>query len=211
MMRILIKSLLWVAVLLAGALCVHLFTFSLDGNETDLDHQRRFNDGYKIFSLTLPNDLSFCDDRRALTAVSHQARGCGAVPGIAGQGSAAHCALAGPVAPGAFGELVVPSIVRVVLFGLSGAIVAGCASVQVRSVGTNTGSPAYDLSGPDLASLSTEAVRLCPQGHWVMRQWQRSNRPVGASDVGIDWALRTAAFSYELQPDQARMSIACQG
>lgn len=62
-MKILAKSLLWVAVLLVGALCVHLFTFSVDGNETDLDHQRRFNDSYKIFSLTLPNDLTFCGEK----------------------------------------------------------------------------------------------------------------------------------------------------
>src|SRR5690349_6966683 len=62
-MKILAKSLLWVAVILGGALCVHVFSFGLDGNETDLDHQRRFNDGYKIFSLTLPNDLTFCGEK----------------------------------------------------------------------------------------------------------------------------------------------------
>jgi membrane-bound lytic murein transglycosylase D len=62
-MKILAKSLLWVAVLLGGALCVHVFSFSMDGNETDLDHQRRFNDSYKIFSLTLPNDLTFCNEK----------------------------------------------------------------------------------------------------------------------------------------------------
>ena len=86
----------------------------------------------------------------------------------------------------------------------------GCASVQVRSVATNTGQAAYDLRGPDLGALIAEAVRLCPQGHIALRQWGRSNRPVGESDPGTDWALRTAAFSYDLQPDQAQMSIACK-
>ena len=104
-----------------------------------------------------------------------------------------------------------PSSARFALVVLSAAVVAGCASVQVRGVGTNTGWPAYDLTGPDFASLSTEAVRLCPQGHVVTRQWQRANRAVGESDVATNWALRTAAFSYDLQPDQARMSIACSG
>ena len=86
----------------------------------------------------------------------------------------------------------------------------GCASVQVRSLGTNTGHAAYDLSGPDLGALTVEATRLCPQGHLALRQWGRSNRPVGESDPGTDWLLRTAAFSYDLQPDQAQMSIACK-
>ncbi len=104
-----------------------------------------------------------------------------------------------------------PSTARFAFVALSAACLAGCASVQVRGVGTNTGWPAYDLTGPDIASLSTEALRLCPQGHVVTRQWQRSNRPVGDSDTGTVWALRTAAFSYDLQPDQAQMSIACSG
>ena len=29
----------------------------------DLDHQRVFNEGYKVFSLTLPNELTFCDEK----------------------------------------------------------------------------------------------------------------------------------------------------
>lgn len=90
------------------------------------------------------------------------------------------------------------------------AALAGCASVQVRSVGTNTGQAAYDLTGPDLGALAAQAERLCPQGHFVMRQWARSNHPVGGGDSGSDWLWRTAALSYDLQPDQAQMSIACK-
>jgi len=101
------------------------------------------------------------------------------------------------------------SIIRVGLLALS-ASAAGCAGVQVHSVGTNTGQAAYDLSGPNLETLAAEAERLCPQGHAVMRQWQRINRPADASDASTISAQFAVAFSYDLQPDQAQMSIACK-
>jgi hypothetical protein len=91
------------------------------------------------------------------------------------------------------------------------AAVTGCATVQVRSVGTNTGQPAYDLVGPSLQSLADEAGKLCPQGHAVMRQWQRSNRPVGQGDGTASGTAATVALSYDLQPDQAQISIVCRG
>ena len=47
--------------LLLGGMGVHLFTYSTVDENSDLDHQRNFNDSYKVFSLTLPNELSFCD------------------------------------------------------------------------------------------------------------------------------------------------------
>ena len=88
---------------------------------------------------------------------------------------------------------------------------SGCASVQVRSVGTNVpGVVAFDLAGPSLAALGTEAQRLCPQGYAVMRQWQRSNAAVGGGDPTTDWLLATAALSYDQQPAQAQLSIACK-
>ena len=75
---------------------------------------------------------------------------------------------------------------------------------------TNTGQPAYDLSGPTLAALSAQAERLCPQGHAVLRRWQRGSRPAGESDPGMEWLLATGALSYDVQPEQAQMSIACK-
>lgn len=56
------RSLTLLALLCGGAILVHLFTFSTSGTDTDLDYQRHFNESYKIFSLTLPNDLSFCGE-----------------------------------------------------------------------------------------------------------------------------------------------------
>ena len=62
-MRLLLKILLMMCLVLAGALAVHVFTFSAAGTDTDLDYQRHFNDSYKIFSLTLPGDLDFCGEK----------------------------------------------------------------------------------------------------------------------------------------------------
>jgi len=104
---------------------------------------------------------------------------------------------------------VVQSIIRIGLLALS-ASAAGCAGVQVHSVGTNTGQAAYELVGPNLDILAAEAVRLCPQGHAVLRQWQRINQPADATDASTTAAQFAVAFSYDLQPDQAQMSIVCK-
>ncbi len=45
-----------------GALSVHLFTYSTTTRDSDVDHRRSFNDGYKVFSLTIPNELNFCGE-----------------------------------------------------------------------------------------------------------------------------------------------------
>jgi hypothetical protein len=57
------KTLLMVFLICGGAACIHVFTFSTNGGESDLDHQLRFNDGYKIFSLNLPTNLEFCGEK----------------------------------------------------------------------------------------------------------------------------------------------------
>ncbi|WKZ66626.1 MAG: lytic transglycosylase domain-containing protein [Flavobacteriales bacterium] len=56
------RTALWMALLAGGSAALHLFTFSASSAESDLDHLRHFNDGYKVFSLTLPNELSFCGE-----------------------------------------------------------------------------------------------------------------------------------------------------
>ncbi|MBK6342119.1 MAG: lytic transglycosylase domain-containing protein [Flavobacteriales bacterium] len=48
--------------LLAGSIAAHLLVFSASSAATDLDHRQRFNDGYKVFSLTLPAQVSFCGE-----------------------------------------------------------------------------------------------------------------------------------------------------
>ena len=62
--RLALRTLALSATLLLGAFGLHLLTFSTTGSvESDVDHQRHFNDSYKVFSLTLPNELSFCEEK----------------------------------------------------------------------------------------------------------------------------------------------------
>ncbi|MDQ3101306.1 MAG: lytic transglycosylase domain-containing protein [Bacteroidota bacterium] len=46
----------------AGVVGVSFLTYSTTSKESDVDHLRNFNDGYKVFSLTLPHELDFCDE-----------------------------------------------------------------------------------------------------------------------------------------------------
>ena len=61
-LRTALRTSLWALLLLGGSLGLHLFTYSTFVVDNDLDHQRNFNDGYKVFSLTLPNELTFCGE-----------------------------------------------------------------------------------------------------------------------------------------------------
>jgi hypothetical protein len=100
---------------------------------------------------------------------------------------------------------------RPVTIVLACAALAACAAVQVRTVGTNTGQPAFDLSGPTAEVLGAEAQRLCPHGYAVMREWHRTSRPVGgAADAASGAAAAAWAFTYDQPPDQAQMSIVCR-
>ena len=58
-----LRTTLWALLLLGGSLGMHLLTYSTFVANNDLDHQRIFNEGYKVFSLTLPNELTFCDEK----------------------------------------------------------------------------------------------------------------------------------------------------
>lgn len=56
------RSLFLVLCVALGAVALHLFGFSTDSTGSDLDHRRNFNESYRIFSLTLPQDVSFCGE-----------------------------------------------------------------------------------------------------------------------------------------------------
>ncbi len=62
-LRIVLRTALWALLLLGGSLGLHLFTYSTFVVNNDLDNQRESNAGYKVFSLTLPNELSFCGEQ----------------------------------------------------------------------------------------------------------------------------------------------------
>lgn len=61
--RTLLRVATWVLLLCTGSLLLHLLTYGTFVVDNDLDHQRNFKDGYKVFSLTLPNELTFCEEK----------------------------------------------------------------------------------------------------------------------------------------------------
>lgn len=63
LMHTLLRTSAWALLLVGGSLGLHLFTYSSFVVDSDLDHQRNFNDNYKVFSLTIPNELSFCGEK----------------------------------------------------------------------------------------------------------------------------------------------------
>ncbi|HRO39180.1 MAG TPA: transglycosylase SLT domain-containing protein [Flavobacteriales bacterium] len=60
---LLAKSFVMFLLIAGGALAVQVLCFSTTDGETDLVHQRRFNESYNIFSLNLPAQLDFCGER----------------------------------------------------------------------------------------------------------------------------------------------------
>ncbi|MCC6839273.1 MAG: lytic transglycosylase domain-containing protein [Flavobacteriales bacterium] len=56
------KSLVMLLLLAGGSIALQTLCFSTSGEDTDLAHQRRFNEQYNIFSLNLPNALDFCGE-----------------------------------------------------------------------------------------------------------------------------------------------------
>jgi len=93
---------------------------------------------------------------------------------------------------------------------LAASILAGCATVDVRSVGTNTGQRAFDLRGTGLAALDAEAQRLCPQGHEVLRQWQQYGRSEGADTTAAPSIGRFNSLAYDAVENQAQMTVVCR-
>lgn len=59
LLRIVLLSL----VLATGIVGVQVLSSSSDPEGSDVDHLRHFNDSYKVFSLTLPNEMAFCGEQ----------------------------------------------------------------------------------------------------------------------------------------------------
>ncbi len=57
------KSVLMLLLICCGAICLQVFSFGTIVNESDVDHQLRFNESYKIFSLNLPSRMEFCGEQ----------------------------------------------------------------------------------------------------------------------------------------------------
>lgn len=56
------RSILLALSILGAAILLDTLTFSTTGEGTDADHQRLFNESYKVFSLNLPKNLDFCGE-----------------------------------------------------------------------------------------------------------------------------------------------------
>ena len=88
--------------------------------------------------------------------------------------------------------------------------VIGCASVDVRGVGTGTTQASYELRGKTMAQLEVEAQRLCPRGHEVQHRWQRYSRPETEDGKVATWWNRAVKFVNPPPDDDAQLTVLCK-
>ena len=90
-------------------------------------------------------------------------------------------------------------------------LATGCSAVvDVRSLATGrVDVTAYELRGPELAVLQSEARRLCPQGGEVMRQSGRDQRPANRDGTLRQWMNATSDM---LDPPkrQSQLVVVCK-
>ncbi len=89
------------------------------------------------------------------------------------------------------------------------ALLAACAQVQVRTVGTASGLPAYELRSRTMAQLKVEVERLCPGGHTVLRQWQGYQRGEREDSLALKTLKRAQDF-VGADEDQAQATVQCK-
>ena len=85
-----------------------------------------------------------------------------------------------------------------------------CASVQVQRVATASPEAAYNLEGTDMKPLEAEAVRLCPKGYEVTRQWQNYQRLNNDEFFLVRWVKAGTSFANAPTQDKAQLSIICK-
>lgn len=71
---IILRTIAFAGMLACGAIGINILTFSTTSADSDLDHQRQFNDNYQVFSLTLPNELDFCGETVPLERIDVRER-----------------------------------------------------------------------------------------------------------------------------------------
>jgi len=74
MKHLVLRTVIWLLLLAGGSLAAHVLIYAGNSEGTDLDHLQRFNDGYKVFSLTLPGELTFCDETVPLDRIDVRER-----------------------------------------------------------------------------------------------------------------------------------------
>jgi len=85
----------------------------------------------------------------------------------------------------------------------------GCATVDVRGVGTGSAQSSYELRGKSMAQLEVEAQRLCPHGHEVLIRWQRYSRPENEERQGAKFWQRFVQYANQPPDDDAQLTVLC--
>ncbi len=90
------------------------------------------------------------------------------------------------------------------------AAMAGCASYDVRSVGTGGGPPAYTLEGNSLEQLQIGAQHLCPKGYDVQRQWESGQRGIKPRESYLmnKWSRFSEFVNFT--DNHAQLAIQCK-
>ena len=93
---------------------------------------------------------------------------------------------------------------------LASVALLGCATVDVRGIGSGGRESAYELHGATLAQLETEAQRLCPKGYEVLHRWQRYSRAEKEGGTIAGWWTRVGEFAGVSGDNDAQMTVQCK-
>lgn len=93
---------------------------------------------------------------------------------------------------------------------LASVALVGCATVDVRGIGSGGREPAYELRGATLARLETEAQRLCPKGYVALHRWQRYSRPEQEGGTVAGWWTRASDWVGASGDNDAQLTVSCK-
>jgi len=94
---------------------------------------------------------------------------------------------------------------------LASVALLGCATVDVRGIGSGGRESAYELHGATLAELDIEAKRLCPNGYEALHRWQRYHRPQNESGNVASWWNRVTDLVSPPSDNDAQLTVLCKG
>ena len=95
---------------------------------------------------------------------------------------------------------------------LASVALVGCATVDVRGIGSGGREPAYELRGATLARLETEAQRLCPKGcvaHCTPYA-ALDSRPEQEGGTVAGWWTRASDWVGASDDNDAQLTVSCK-